>query len=159
MWNRVRVIFVLGFGILCTAVVARAADRNDPAWLLPMPEVDADPKVPTLKQSIGHGWAQEISSHAEIERYLRALSAAAGRPHAADPLRRDDREARALLLVITSAKNVERLEEIREANLKLADPRRMTPEQPGRSSDRRRRSSGWDMECTATRFPRATRHC
>ncbi len=94
-----------------------------------MPEVEADPKVPTLKQSAGHGWAQDISSHAEIERYLRALTNAA--PDRARLIRYGETtEKRGLyLVVITAPKNLARLEEIREANLKLADPRETTPEQ------------------------------
>jgi hypothetical protein len=129
MANRARVICLLLIGIILAAVTARAGDRDDPAWLLPMPEVDADPKVPTLKQSLGHGWAEEISSHAEIERYLRALTAAA-----ADRTRLikygETIEKRGLyLLVITAPKNLARLDEIREANLKLAEPRSTSPEQ------------------------------
>ncbi len=129
MWKRLRVISLLGIGIIWAAAGARAADRNDPAWLLPMPEVDADPKVPTLKQAIGHGWAQEISSHAEIERYLRALSAVAPDRTRLVQYGQTIEKRGLYLMVITSAKNIERLEEIREANLKLADPRRTTSDE------------------------------
>ena len=71
---RPRFVLTLGIAISLVALAARAADRDDPGWLLPMPEVDADPKVPTLKQQVGHDWGRDISSHAEIERYLRALA-------------------------------------------------------------------------------------
>jgi hypothetical protein len=122
------VIFA-GIAISLLAVAARGGDRNDPGWLLPMPEVDADPKIPTLKQQLGHGWGEDISSHAEIERYLRALAAAA--PDRSRLLKYGDTiEKRGLyLLAITATKNRSRLEEIREANLRLADPRGTTPEQ------------------------------
>ena len=45
------------------------AAKKDPAWMLPAAEVDADPKMPTLVQVVGHRWGQEISSHAEIEKF------------------------------------------------------------------------------------------
>ncbi len=122
-----RVALFLGMLISLIAQSARSADRDNPAWLLPLPELEADPKVPTLKQALGHGWAEEISSHAEIERYLRALTAAA-----ADRTRLlrygETIEKRGLyLLVISAPKNLARLDQIREANLRLADPRQTTP--------------------------------
>ena len=110
-------------------LTAGAADKDNPGWLLPMPEVDADPKVPTLKQINGHGWGEDISSHAEIERYLRALNEAA--PDRTRLVRYGQTiEKRGLYyLAITGPKNLARLDEIREANLRLADPRKTTPEQ------------------------------
>ena len=77
MPNRPRAALFLGIAIGSIALTARAGDKDSPGWLLPLPEVEADVKVPTLKQQIGHGWGEEISSHAEIERYLRALTSAA----------------------------------------------------------------------------------
>ena len=120
---------VLGIAIFAQGAQARAEDRNDPGWLLPMPEVDADPKVPTLKEQLGHGWGEDISSHSEIERYLHALAGAA--PDRCRLIKYGMTiEKRALyMLVITGSKNLSRLEEIRTANLRLADPRRTTPEQ------------------------------
>src|SRR5947208_2029412 len=59
-------------------LAAHADDPPKPAtWLLPVADVDADPKIPTLEQAVGHAWGREISSHAEIERYCRALAEAA----------------------------------------------------------------------------------
>ena len=129
MPRRARTAILLGFAIGSFAFTAEAADKDNPGWLLPMPEVDADPKVPTLKQQIGHGWGEDISSHSEIERYLRALNEAA--PDRTRLVRYGETiEKRGLYyLVITGPKNLARLDEIREANLRLADPRKTTPEQ------------------------------
>jgi hypothetical protein len=108
------------------------ADRKSPRWLLPAPELRADPKIPTLKEVVGHDWAAEISSHAEIERYLRALVAAApdrarletyGKTYEGRPL---------YYLVIASPANLLRLESIRAANLRLADPRRTAADEARR---------------------------
>ena len=154
--RRQRVAILLGISISFMALTVGAADKDQPGWLLPMPEVDADPKVPTLKQVIGHGWGEDISSHAEIERYLRALNEAA--PDRTRLVRYGQTiEKRGLYyLVITGPKNLARLEEIREANLRLADPRKTTPEQAKAIAESNRRSSGWPTASTATRSPRAT---
>ena len=71
----------------------------------------------------------DISSHAEIERYLRSLADAA--PDRTRLVRYGQTiEKRGLYyLVITAPKNLARLDEIREANLRLADPRTTTAEQ------------------------------
>jgi hypothetical protein len=120
---------IFGIAFCSLAIAARGADRDDPGWLLPMPEVDADPKVPTLKQQIGHRWGEDISSHAEIERYLHALADAA--PERSRLVKYGETiEKRGLyLLAITGPKNLARLEEVRAANLRLADPRKTTREQ------------------------------
>ena len=35
--------------------------------------MQADPAIPTLRQIVGHAWGKEITSHSEMERYLKAL--------------------------------------------------------------------------------------
>jgi hypothetical protein len=109
-----------------------AAERSDPLWLLPVPELDADPGIPTLKAALGHDWAEEITSHADIERYLEALVRAApdrarletyGTTHEGRVLR---------CLIISSPGNTGRLEEIRRSNLQLADPRNLAAEEAAR---------------------------
>ena len=63
--------------LLISSAMAADPEVKGPGWLLPMPEIDADPRIPTLKSVVGHGWGEDISSVAEIERYLRALADAA----------------------------------------------------------------------------------
>ena len=99
---------------------------EDPKGLLPLEEMDADPKIPTLEQVVGFAWAQEITSHAEFERYLHALTEAA-------PDRTklvcygSSYERRSLnYLVISSPANIKRLDEIRQNNLLLSDPRKIS---------------------------------
>jgi hypothetical protein len=128
--------FLLAIGIHLTAISLVAADKDNPGWLLPMPEVDPDPKVPSLKQRIGHDWGRDISSHAEIEAYLHALHAAA--PDRTRLVRYGETiEKRGLYyIVITSARNLARLDEIRDNNLRLADPRKTTPDQAATIADK-----------------------
>jgi hypothetical protein len=129
MPRRAAVAILFAIAICSITVSAVAADKDHPGWLLPMPEVDPDPKVPTLKQRIGHDWGTDISSHAEIEGYLRALHEAV--PDRTRLVRYGETiEKRGLYyLVITGAKSLASLDQIREANLRLADPRKTTPEQ------------------------------
>jgi hypothetical protein len=94
-----------------------------------MPEIDSDRKIPTLKQVVDHAWGEDISSHGEIERYLKSLVAAA--PERARLVRYGETiEKRGLYyLVITSPGNLARLDDIRAANLRLSDPRKTTAQQ------------------------------
>jgi len=93
--------------------------------MLPDPEIQVDRQIPTMLQIVGHRFAEDVSSHSEIERYLTALDAAT-------PFRTrlrkygESYEGRAMwYLAISSAGNIERLEEIRSENLRLADPRKI----------------------------------
>lgn len=81
--------------------------------------------IPTLKQIVGHDWGERITSHAEMERYLEALSQATPRiklvPYG------HTWEGRSLYyLVVTSESNMARLEAIKSGMQKLADPRKIT---------------------------------
>ncbi len=96
---------------------------KDAAWLLPAAEVDIDPKMPTLAQVVGHRWGQEISSHAEIEKYCHALAKAApdrcklvkyGQTYQGKDLN---------YLIIASPENLKKIDVLREQNLALSDPR------------------------------------
>ncbi|MEM9660524.1 MAG: M14 family zinc carboxypeptidase, partial [Planctomycetota bacterium] len=96
--------------------------RGDHDWLLPIPELEADPSIPTTAEALRYGWGEEISNSLQIETYLQRLSAAAprrsrlvryGTSHEGRPLH---------YLVISSEANVERLAQIKMLNKKLADP-------------------------------------
>ena len=151
---------IFGIAICSMAVAARAADRDDPGWLLPMPEVDADPKVPTLKQQVGHGWGEDISSHAEIERYLRALAAAA--PERSRLVKYGETIEKRGLYLAGDHGPEEPLAAGRDPRGQPS-PRRPAPDHArasqGDCASRPLRSSGWPMEFTAMRSRRATPHC
>ncbi len=87
-----------------------------------LPEgVTYDPKIPTPKSIIGHEVGEWHISHDRLVTYMMALDAASDRisleitgyTHEARPL---------LLLTITSPKNHQRIEEIRNQHVLLADP-------------------------------------
>ncbi|MEM7455887.1 MAG: M14 family zinc carboxypeptidase [Planctomycetota bacterium] len=102
---------------------AQTASDYDPQWLLPMTEVDADPAIPDSEAALRYKWGDEISSHYQIETYLHELAKAA--PDRTRLVQYGSSyEGRSLnYLVISSAENIQRLDEIQEGNLKLADPR------------------------------------
>ncbi len=122
-------VAVLAIALSAVGSSVLSAVENPADWLLPLPEVDRDPRIPTLEQIAGHRWAHDISSHAEIERYLRALSAAAPDRTKLVPYGQTIEKRTLYYLVITSPKNLARISEIQAANLRLADPRVTTPEQ------------------------------
>ncbi|MHC4405698.1 MAG: M14 family zinc carboxypeptidase [Planctomycetota bacterium] len=127
MTRHLPIPLLLLIAALPTALCAqpKAGSHKAPDWLLPLPETDADPGVPTLEQVVGHSWAREIPTHAEIERYLHALAAAAPDRAKLVPYG-STYEGRSLYyLVISSPQNVKRLEEIRQNNLLLSDPRKI----------------------------------
>ena len=90
------------------------------------PDARYDPEVPTLEAVVGHAWGDDVSSHAEIERYLTALAEASPRVRVFEYAR--SWEGRPLqYLVVASAENLARLDDIREGMQRLAEPRDLPP--------------------------------
>ncbi len=96
-------------------------------WLLPVPELEVDAEVPTSKQVLRYDWGEDISSHYQIETYLRRLAKAC--PDRTKLVQYgESSEGRSLnYLVISSPENIANLDEVNENNLKLADPRTLGP--------------------------------
>ncbi len=107
--------------LLCLALLT--SQRLTAADSLPLKDVDADPTIPTLEKVLGYDWAKSISSHAQVERYLHALSVAA--PKRCRVIRYGaSYEGRGLYyLVIAKPEHIDQIEQIRERNLKFSDPR------------------------------------
>ncbi|RUL83111.1 hypothetical protein TsocGM_22750 [Tautonia sociabilis] len=118
------------------AAPANGQERGEPGWLLPMPEIDADPAIPTLEEVVGHSWGADISSHAEVLRYLEALAKAA--PDRCRLVRYGQSvEGRDLVyLVLSAPETIARLDEARADNLLLADPRALGPDEAETLIDR-----------------------
>lgn len=110
--------------LLAAAEPGRTARRS-----LPLPELQPDPQIPTLKKVVGHDWGQNITSYAEMERYLKALVKAAPDRAVLVPYG-ETYEGRTLYyLLIAKPEHLQRREEIRAANLQLADPRSLSPDE------------------------------
>jgi hypothetical protein len=121
-------VFVSLIPILLDLTQCRAQeadDRKSPTWLLPSAELEVDDKIPTLKEVVGHTWGEDVSSYAELERYLHVLVAPAKDRSRLERYGKSYEGRSLYYLVISSPNNIERLEEIRTNNLRLADPRQM----------------------------------
>ncbi|MBC6949692.1 peptidase M14, partial [candidate division KSB1 bacterium] len=87
-----------------------------------------DPNVPTLKNVVGHDWAEKITLHHEAERYIHALAKASPRIELIKYA--ESWEGRSLYyLIVASEKNLGRVAEIKQAMQKLADTRNLTATQ------------------------------
>ncbi len=106
--------------LCCCIALCGLAVAQDFQWY---PEdITYDATVPTLEDVVGHDWAERITSHAELERYLQALAEAS--PKVRLEKYGETYEGRALYyLVIASEENHARIEEIRAGIHALSDPR------------------------------------
>ncbi len=104
-------------------------DKQNPQYLLPLPEAKLDAKIPTSKSVLRYAWGDDISSHAQVEVYLRALAKAA--PTKTKLVQYGTSQAGRSLsyLVISSPENIAKLPTVQANNLKLADPRTIKAEQ------------------------------
>jgi len=84
-----------------------------------------DPAIPTFKSVAGHDFGEQITRHSAMERYIQALAQAS--PKVKIETIGQTYEGRNLYYVILSSpENMSRLEELRTANVKLADPRKIS---------------------------------
>lgn len=91
-----------------------------------------DPAIPTFASVMGYDFGQNITRHADMVRYYNALVQAAPSRIKLQKIG-ESYEGRALYYVILSSpENMARLEELRQDNLKLSDPRKITQEEATR---------------------------
>jgi hypothetical protein len=94
------------------------------------PGATYDPRVPTHKQVLGYEPGEKITNVAGLRQYLEALASATGRLRVFD-YGTSWQGRKLFYAVVGSEANLRRLEEIRTAYQRLADPRR-TPEAEAR---------------------------
>ncbi len=91
-----------------------------------LPGAKYDPAIPTLKKVVGHDFGEKITMHHEAEKYMTALQQAAGSRLKVIKYA-ETWEGRSLyVMVIGSAANISKIEEIKAGMQKLADPRKIT---------------------------------
>lgn len=114
-----RVVAVAVAGLLGATFSAGAGGD----FLAVLPAATYDAAVPTVEAVTGAGWGAEVTTPEQIVAYARALAQAApSRARVIDTGR--SQEGRPLvLLVVSSAENVARLDAIRADLARLADPR------------------------------------
>lgn len=114
--------------MLATLTLAAALAVPSPVG----PETRYDPRIPTLKQVVGHDLGEEITSPDGIAAYLKALAAAApDRARIVEYARSE--EGRPLhVLVIGSPERMAQLEGVKKGLRALAGPRALAPGEAGR---------------------------
>ena len=86
------------------------------------PGASYDPAIPTLKQIVGYGWGERITTHHEMERYLTALADASPRVQLRE-MGESWQGRKLYYLIISSRENMSRMAEIQRAAVRLSDPR------------------------------------
>ena len=102
---------------------ALAAAANFEFW----PGATYDPAIPTLKKIAGHDPGERITPHRDIVRYMEALASAAPARVRLFDYGRTWQDRRLIYVAVGSEANIRRLDEVRAAMKRLADPR-STPE-------------------------------
>jgi len=87
------------------------------------PETRYDPRIPTLKEVVGHDLGGEITSPDEIAAYLKALAAAAPERARVVEYARSEEGRPLHVLVIGSPERMARLDDVKKGLRALADPR------------------------------------
>ncbi|MEO6596913.1 MAG: M14 family zinc carboxypeptidase [Planctomycetota bacterium] len=147
-------VLATSFLVLCAAVAAQVPDPA-PAPAQPFaPDVTYDTKIPTLEQVVGHAMGTEISTHADVEKYLQALATASPRMQLVEY--GASWEGRRLwYAIVGSPTNLARLPEIRAGMRRLADPRGLT-EGDGDALVHTLAAVGWLANCVHGDEPSGT---
>ena len=88
------------------------------------PSASYNPQIPTLEQVVDHSWGEKITSHGEMERYIKALAEASKNVELMEY--GETWEGRKLYyLIVASEENLARLDQIKSGMQKLADPRKI----------------------------------
>lgn len=111
---------VLSFASALSAQVPDPAPSPDRPFA---PGVTYDARIPTLQQVTGHAWGTEVSAHAEVEKYLQALAAAAPDRVRLVEYGTSWQGRKLWYAVVAAPANLQRLPRIRESMQRLADPR------------------------------------
>src|SRR3990172_2087017 len=110
------------FRFLAIFVLVPLLLSADEAPVLSRLQTTFDPAIPTIQSVLGYDFGQQITRHSQMEDYLQALVKSSPRMKLLKI--GESYEGRSLYyVVISSPENIAKLEDLRVANLKLADPR------------------------------------
>lgn len=120
--GRVCVLLAALLGATILSQPARA-DLPQGTVVAPWPGADYDPAIPDLRAVLGYGFGAEITTHADIRRYFEALAAAAPDRVRLVEYGRSWQGRSLFYAVITSPRNMARLDAVKDGMRRLADPR------------------------------------
>jgi len=95
------------------------------------PSASYNPDVPTLKSVLGYEMGGQFTTHSDLERYFEKLAAATDRMKI-EPYGKTYEGRTLYTIIISSPRNLARLDAIKAATARLADPRKATPEEAQR---------------------------
>ncbi len=107
--------------LLLTCALGAAA-QDDPL----KPSSRYDPAVPTVDSTLGYRVGEAFTPYAELERYYKTLAGSSNRIRL-EPYGKSIEGRTLYLVIISTPENLARLDAIRAATAKLADPRTTTP--------------------------------
>ena len=117
------------FLYLCFSLWIGALASADQTPVLSRTGKTFDPAIPTLKSVLGYDFGEQITRHAGMERYIATLQNAAPDRLKVQKIG-ETYEGRSLYyLILSSQENIARLEDLRKANVTLADPRKVSKDQ------------------------------
>jgi Zinc carboxypeptidase len=115
-----------GLGVLLWLVPAHAQKAFE-FW----PGAAYDPKIPTVRQVLGHESGERVTNHAGLVRYMEALASAAPNRIKVFDYGESWEGRKLIYAAVGSEANIRKLGEIRAAMQKIADPRK-TPDAEAR---------------------------
>jgi hypothetical protein len=121
--------FILLFG--CGAEGATEIEEKPSTLISFVDPEQIDPKIPPPSSIIGHEVGERAVRYDPLMRYLEELTASSDRI-TMSPFGKTHEGRTLVHLIITSPKNHQRLEQIKAANAKLADPRKLLNVEEGR---------------------------
>jgi hypothetical protein len=108
--------------ILVSTLVATQvkAQDNFVFW----PDADYDPAIPTINKVLGYNPGERITWHGDAVRYFEALAKAAPERISVTRYAKSWEERDLIYVVVTSAQNMARIDDIKTGMQRLADPRK-----------------------------------
>ncbi len=88
------------------------------------PDADYDPAIPTVEQVLGHSPGERITWHGDAVRYFEALAKAAPERISVAQYAKSWEGRDLIYVVVTSARNMARIDDIQTGMQRLADPRK-----------------------------------
>src|SRR5688572_11271332 len=107
--------------VYCLLLIAHCTLAQDLKYYLP-DSVTYNPAIPKPKDIIYHEVGEYHVTHDRLVNYMKAIAAAAPERVKLETMGFTYEQRPQVLLIITSSKNQQRLEEIRQQHVQLSDP-------------------------------------
>ena len=117
----------MAIAVLVSALIATQASAQDS--FVYWPEADYDPTIPTFKDILGYNPGERITWHGDAVRYFEALAEAAPERILVAQYAQSWEGRELIYVVVSSAENMARIDEVKAGMQRLADPRKTSKAQ------------------------------